>query len=103
MAHGRDAARDTRHGRRGGRWAPDAPKPVKPRADVEPFVCPTCGRPSARRNTVPIASHCGTPYCTAMNEWGDEQWAGRARMAKARQAARKILDPLDREALRRHP
>lgn len=34
---------------------------------------------------------CGKLYCEAMDTWTDEQWAGRARMAKAREASGKIV------------
>ncbi len=65
---------------------------------------------------------CGRKVCVAMLFWGPEEWAGRARMARARKAAgrilvagpvdpetrrptfvwsTKVLDAVDREALRR--
>lgn len=64
---------------------------------------------------------CGELYCVAVDSWDDEMWAGRARMARGREAEGTVLvrertddgsitirrdatDPLndlDREALRR--
>jgi hypothetical protein len=64
---------------------------------------------------------CGRLFCHAVEHWTPEDWAGRARMAKARKAAGRILvrdgrdrdgnvtfkwsktvlDRLDREALER--
>lgn len=41
---------------------------------------------------------CGHPRCRAMR-WTPEEWAGRARMAEARQAAGNPLDEIDRLAL----
>jgi hypothetical protein len=37
------------------------------------------------------------------DEWGPEQWEGRARMAEARRHAGLELDQIDTEALRRYP
>lgn len=36
---------------------------------------------------------CGVLHCVAVDEWTDEQWAGRARMARARLEAGRILGP----------
>lgn len=65
---------------------------------------------------------CGRPHCYAREHWSAEDWAGRARMARARQASGRhlvrvgrdkdgnvllgwstteVLDDLDREALAR--
>jgi hypothetical protein len=72
----------------------------------------------------PRPTGCGRGACHAREHWGPEEWAGRARMARARQAAGRrleivgiaedgiygrvfrwttdgVLDDLDREALRR--
>lgn len=42
---------------------------------------------------------CGRMLCHAMEHWTREEWAGRARMARARQAAGKVLvrGPRDRD------
>jgi hypothetical protein len=44
---------------------------------------------------------CGRIHCRARHYWTPDDWAGRARMARARQAAGIELDDFDHEALRR--
>ena len=62
--------------------------------------CPVCGTCFVYRRTAePI--HCGALSCRGRHDWGDEEWAGAARMARARQQAGIELSALDREALAR--
>lgn len=97
---------ESQHGRRGGGWLPKGhdpaatppPPPPVPR-ETGPVLCPVCRATAAGHDQGPC-------------------WEGRARMARARQAALAdhghtgtvngagILAPLDHvdlEALRRHP
>lgn len=62
-------------------------------------TCRTCQRPYRYRGTEPAC--CGALPCRARTNWGPDEWAGRARMANARQLAGTDLNDLDREALRR--
>jgi len=70
--------------------------------------CPVChrmfrARPAKRAQDEAV--HCGARDCIAMSDWGDAEWEGRSRMAKARRAANRgvVADLIDREALRRFP
>lgn len=107
MAHGRDSARDIKYGRRGGGWLPSTParedKPGAVNTDLVDRKCTVCGR-RYRARPKDETVHCGAKHCEAMATWTAEQWEGRARMARARQAVRGVvLDLVDREALRRNP
>jgi ribosomal protein L37E len=66
-------------------------------------MCRQCGREFRyrvkKKPVLPIT--CGYVACRARESWGPEDWAGRARMARARMAAGVALDELDREALGR--
>lgn len=71
-------------------------------------TCRICGRrfmasPPRKHESLPTL--CGAKHCEAMGSWTDEQWEGRARMARARAAtsARSVANLVDREALRRFP
>ena len=100
MASGRAAARDTRHGRRGGGWI-EEPRPdpaTPPKVQLIKHVCPHC---HGSFLGVVAAEHCGTIVCTAMAEWSADRWAGAGRMAAARRAAGLPPGPLDAEAERR--
>ena len=94
-------------------------------------TCPFCKRPyiwrqktaSGRVINEDTPKSCGRRMCAAAAEWTDGEWAGRARMARARREAGEFLhrsidehgvrtiekvtadplDDLDREALRRFP
>lgn len=117
MAHGKDAARDTRYGRRGGRWADGTPVDLAlfeidkarergladgtwpddtPKGDRECTV-KDCGRP--------VAEHSGPcRFCGRAPEHhadGDIELerAGRVRMARARHAAGLPLSDVDIEVL----
>lgn len=116
MAHGKDAARDTRYGRRGGRWAegpvdaalgaidaartrgladgtwPDG----TPKGDRECTVR-DCGR--RVEDHQPPCRYCGrSPEHHADGDLELER-AGRVRMARARHSAGEPLDELDLEVL----
>ena len=99
MSTGKAAARDIRYGRRGGRWADEG----STRADDA-----LASIAAMREKT--IAAHerdpkKNPPWPSLVDDVRepktDEEWAGRARMARARQAAGVHLDHLDRVALRR--
>lgn len=51
-------------------------------------------------NVADVPNVCGRPTC-APHAWTPVQWAGRARMAEARQAAGLPLDDTDRTALKK--
>jgi hypothetical protein len=53
-----------------------------------------------KAESAPTPPICGALECRALQEWGEEEWAGRLRMAKARRAAGRPLDRLDRIAIR---
>lgn len=109
------ATADLRYGRRGGRWAsPDAGRhghaitqalqESRPGGGRTTTACAVCGRSFSyrtRRTTRTPPAICGQIPCRARHTWGPEDWAGRARMASARVTARRPLDDLDHEALRR--
>lgn len=117
MAHGKDAARDTRYGRRGGRWATgdgaDAALAYIDTARSRGLADGTWpdGTPKGNRDCtvkgcdVPVSEHqppC--PWCGRAPEHHapgdvDAEIAGRARMAHARQRAGVSLNDLDRQAL----
>lgn len=63
--------------------------------------CPHCQRTFMAAAKAPTS--CGRVYCRAMAEYTDADWAGAARMARARKATGLALSPLDNEALRRSP
>lgn len=118
MAHGKDAARDLRYGRRGGRWATGDPADATlayldtarsrgladgtwpdgtPKGNRECTVR-GCGRPVSEHQ--PPCVWCGrSPEHHAPGEV-DVEIAGKARMARARQRAGVALTDLDRDALR---
>lgn len=116
MSHGKDAARDTRYGRRGGGWANEERVDVAltaianartkgiaggtwpdgtPQGDRECGVC-----------TLPIGEHSPPcPWCGRAPEHhapGDVEveLAGKVRMARAREAAGRLLNHDDRMALK---
>lgn len=105
MAHGREAARDLRYGRQGGRWLPPGVTPGTAVADLDRL---------RRRHR---AAHRENPE--AVKPWPDASsapdlgnpdnaacgmtWEGLARMAHARWAAGAELTAHDLEAIRRHP
>lgn len=117
MAHGKDAARDLRYGRRGGRWAAGTPidqalqaidnarergladgtwPDGTPKGDRQCTVR-DCGR--RLDDHQPPCRFCGrAPEHHADGDLELER-AGRARMAAARRAARSVLDDTDREVL----
>lgn len=89
------------HGNRGGGWLPTKPAraPAAPKREADP-TCAVCGA----RCSAHTAGDC--PVCRLPLEHHDTArtagcWAGRARMARARQAAGLDLDATDLEALRR--
>jgi hypothetical protein len=71
-------------------------------ADAWP-ICPHCGREFRylRAEGIEPPDCCGEPFCCARQTWTPEQWAGRARMARAHRAAGGQLSEWDREALQR--
>jgi hypothetical protein len=64
--------------------------------------CAVCER-AFMSSAVPSPATCGSILCRARHDWGPEDWAGRARMARARRDSGIELDDLDREALGREP
>lgn len=60
--------------------------------------CPHCGREYRYRpdENLEVPPCCGEPFCRARQEWTDEQWLGRALMARASIAAgvRLVTRPL---------
>lgn len=86
---------DVAFGRRGGHQVPDGYDPRKALADIERIRARELAKKAA-----------GKPY-----QWHDGPWPppsdvnleGRARMARARQAAGVPLDDLDRRALELYP
>jgi hypothetical protein len=62
--------------------------------------CVVCRR-AFMAGTAPPPEICGQLHCRARHLWGPRDWAGRARLARARAAAGLDLDDLDREALAR--
>lgn len=116
MAHGKEAARDLRYGRRGGRWAQgpvDAARAAidsarergladgtwpdgTPKGDRQCTVR-DCGRPLEEHS--PPCRFCGrAPEHHAEGDLEVER-AGRVRMAAARRAAGAALDETDLEVL----
>ncbi len=113
------ATADVRYGRRGGRWAsPDAGRHRRaithalhqaqgdPGKGKDRTTCAVCGRSytyRTGRKTKRPPEICGHIHCRARHTWGPEDWAGRARMARARLSAHGLdaLDDLDHEALAR--
>jgi hypothetical protein len=65
--------------------------------------CDSCQRPFTytAKADEPPRTLCGGRPCHARTHWGPDDWAGRARMATARQAAGRDLDRIDHEALAR--
>lgn len=61
-------------------------------------VCKTSFRYTLLRG-LPLS--CGTLFCRASTTWTRDEWAGRARMARARQAAGLALNALDALALQK--
>lgn len=115
MSHGKQAARDTRYGRRGGRWAEGDRAEValaeiekarkKGRADGSwpdgtpkgDRKCKVCGQPIETHG--PPCDFCGrAPEHHAEGDLAAEK-DGRRRMAAARQAAGRPLDEVDRRVL----
>ena len=72
-------------------------------------TCRVCGTTfhwavKAKKGQVALQPRiCGTLYCRAIEEWGDEEWGGHARMSEARRIVGLELDELDQESLRRFP
>lgn len=104
MAHGSEAARDLRYGRRAGGWLPPGWTPgssVKFLRDLrermggelltEEALEFRDQRRRLEREHPDLVPGLGTP------------WEGQARMAEARRTAGLPLDAIDLEALRRHP
>lgn len=64
-------------------------------------LCRRCSRRFRHRAAqgTPTPVICGRMLCHAMEHWTPDDWEGRARMARARQAAGKILvrGPRDRD------
>lgn len=90
-------ARDIRYGRRAGRWADgsSADKVLEELAAMRERTIAAHKRDPKKNPPWPsLAVDVREPKT-------DEEWAGRARMARARQAAGVHLDHLDRVALRR--
>lgn len=116
MSHGKDAARDLRYGRRGGRWADDGTgylldelaahrEAHQRRHDDEP-----CDQGHIDKGRAPYCPWCHPElHDTALDGPGavrpdtDDGWVGRARMAAAKHAAGGTLTDLEAEALRMHP
>lgn len=71
--------------------------PAKARPGMSTARCPECGR-TYRHDQPETPPSCGRIYCTALTEWTPEQWAGKAHLARARQAAGLHLTDLDRHA-----
>ncbi len=69
MAHGKDAARDLVHGRRGGNWLPDDYEPTPAPADAPRCsVCGgamMCGQPGAHWSCCPECEGCHRPLDAA--------------------------------------
>ncbi len=117
MAHGKEAARDLRYGRRGGRWANATPVDAAlaaidsarergladgtwpdgtPKGDRQCTVR-GCGRPLEEHS--PPCRFCGrAPEHHAEGDLELER-AGRVRMAKARHGSDQPLDEVDLEVL----
>lgn len=114
------AARDLRYGRRGGRWASrgagqllaelrllrnrlqaagEWPDPV----DLPRLFHPDTIATTRAHNRDCAGKHRKGDSCPAVADPADlaQVWAGRARMARARQAASQPLTVVDLEALRR--
>lgn len=108
---------ETRYGRRGGGWLPpssahelpsDRARPVRfdsaRRAHPEEIARGRAHASPARRTAHKCATTADPPGpCDCPPELGAlaEVWAGRARMALARQAAGQPLDDIDRQAITR--
>jgi len=64
-------------------------------------LCPICGALYVYRLTKrsPIEPrHCGALRCRALHDWTDDDWAGAARMARARARVGIELSTLDEHA-----
>lgn len=115
MAHGKEAARDLRYGRRGGRWANNTPVDAALAAiDMArsrglssgtwpdgvahgKTPCKICGR--AYVDHLPACPLCGrAPEHHGPGDLELER-TGRARMAAARRAVGQSLDDIDRQVL----
>lgn len=54
-------------------------------------ACEQCGRRFQHAVRLPHPRTCGRIACRAAETWGPDEWAGQRRMARARQAAGRIL------------
>lgn len=97
MTAGRAAARDLRYGRRGGRWA-EGTGSLEALEEIAALRARTIDahRRDPKKNP-PWPSHDVEDRAPKTAE----EWQGRARMARARQAAGVPLDHVDRMALHR--
>lgn len=81
----------------------DTPTPTR-RKGLTKGTCAACGHTfvfeTVKGKQPPDL--CGFLACTA-TRWTPEQWEGRARMAAARRDTGAPLDPLDHQALAKHP
>lgn len=69
-------------------------------ATVQTYACVVC-KSSFRGVILKNPRTCGALLCRAKDEWTAEDWAGYARLARARQRVNIDLTDIDREALRR--
>jgi hypothetical protein len=101
MSHGREAARDLRYGRRGGRWADSGSGHLlEELADAK--AAHRCDTPKAAASCALCTP--GLNDQTLVPRPTDETgWRAAARMAHARAAAGAPVSDLDREAMLRHP
>lgn len=106
MSHGKEAARDLVHGRRGGRWkSPQVGGAPASAAGNDVAICKVCKLPF-RFTTREVAgvvqpppADCGAIYCRAVACWSALEWSLRARAAAGREAIGVELNDLDRYAL----
>lgn len=116
MAHGKEAARDLRYGRRGGRWADDDTGTIADdvadlrNAHQRRHTDQPCDQHRIDQGKAPSCPWCHPELLDTVLDGpggrrptGDVEWEGLARMADAKRAAGGTLTDLEAEALDRHP